>query len=448
MQRLFLPLAACAFAGGLVVYATSQMAQVSQTLVPIEASQPDRPPGDAAPAAGDREAFRDLVAGARAAEPRCVRLNPSSDIPTVHGRGVIWDLTRDDFSPAHAKLPADVRAQTPDGEVTAFLVTGQDRQYKANYRSGFFGTGRDTGVKACRVDSIVCVIGMPAQEPRGRFFLQGEEPPMSTMIRQGVSEVEGDWAGKLARWVEGCVRGPEYRAAEKEKRRRDANPPTPRGLEALALLAEQAKPALPECPARGSAGPVAPLPAKALLWAYHPASTKEYTTDRLRAPAQALLPTEHKAVPGDTEVVVFFPKEDLRQWYEGPRRENDLGRWDYTVDVVAVPGPRAVGRFHFAGETYRRRKDGKQQPPPDTNAELLAWVTKFLANPEGVLAEPAPPVIDGRGQRSVERFPSHEKEPGTPPTARGGRRVIVSDPKSPVKKPEPVKGPVIIYSAN
>src|SRR5205823_2554913 len=184
--------------------------------------------------------------------------------PEARGKALIWDATTNDVSDAHGRLPADVRAPDATGEVTVFLVTQRDRKPVTNYNFDFFsGRSGPAGVRGYRTDSIVCAVGMPGARPLGRYKLYGQDPPFATRVKDGTTEVEGNWEDPMARWVEGCVRGPKWRQKQRET-------PVPPEHEPFDRLAEQARTALPQCEAMGAARKVPPLPAKALIWDSQP----------------------------------------------------------------------------------------------------------------------------------------------------------------------------------
>lgn len=205
-----------------VVSAYTKMARVASVANPFAlASDEETPPPtleEAAPeAVRHREAFRLLAAFAKSVEGLCKERSLHVDEPEVRGTALIWDATTNDISAAHGRLPADVRAPDAHGAVTVFLVVRRERKPVRNYNFDFFsGRSGSAGVRGFCTESTVCVVGMPGVRPLGRYKLYGSAPPSSTRVKDGTTEVDGDWAGPLANWVEGSVRGPKWRQKQPE----------------------------------------------------------------------------------------------------------------------------------------------------------------------------------------------------------------------------------------
>src|SRR5205823_5555096 len=114
-----------------------------------------------------REAFRDLAAKAKPVQAQCKERSPTwdPDLAPIRGKAIIWDAAKDDVSEAHGKLPADVRAQDVNEEVTVFLIVKQDLKHMTNYNWDIMHGGGGAGVAGYRIDSTICVIGMPEKKP-------------------------------------------------------------------------------------------------------------------------------------------------------------------------------------------------------------------------------------------------------------------------------------------
>lgn len=378
---LFLALLLLTFLGGLGIQLAGKLFQHGRG-PNAEAAPQETPEQVAAEVAPHREAFRALVRRVQDVAPACTTRDTIGEIPAVKGKALIWDGPRNDVSEAHYRLPADVRARTPTEPVTVFLIAHQDRKHYINYERSLFQGGGGTGVKGFCVYSYLCVLDGP-QQPLGRFQIVGADPPwVVSKLEPGQTEVEGFWKGRMAHWVEGCVRGPAFREQrEQAERRKETHQITPKGQEGYDQLAAQAKAVLKECEALGSAGPIPPLPEKVLLWSYEPTVAR---VDKL-SETQQHLPANRRASPTDTEVVVIIM--NTCAFVEFERNGRPLARTDHTFAVIALPGPRPVGVFTYRGVEFMQRAKSW----PDSNAEILGWVTQLLDAPQTLVNAKARP---------------------------------------------------------
>jgi hypothetical protein len=378
-MRTFSPLGAIAplIVLALVVTGITQFARVSQLGNPFALGSGDAKPlplAEAAPeAVRHREGFRRLAAFAKGAETLCRERSADGGEPETRGKALIWDDTTNDVSEAHGRLPADVRAPDATGEVTVFPVTRRDRTPVTDYNFDFFSSrSGPAGVRGFRTDSTVCVVGMPGARPLGRYKLSGLSPPFFTHVKEGTTDVDGDWEAPMARWVEGSVRGPQWRQKQRET-------PLPAGHEAFGRLAEQARTVLPQCEARGASRNLPPLPAKALVWESMP----KVLINRL-SPSHKLLPAERRAEPTDTNVLVVLV---IGTGYSRPNGgrgvppEKDVDRFDSTVALVVMPGLEPVGVYKVLGDEWPAERRRVKGDGPDTNQALARWVTDFLKKP-------------------------------------------------------------------
>jgi hypothetical protein len=363
-------LAVCAFVAGFRLFQGSSRfdAAPAQDVanLPLEQAAPE--------VVRLRPAFRDLAARARTAVAECRGRDARNDIPTVRGKALIWDVEADDVSPAHGRLPADVRAQGADGEVTVFLITRRDRKHTQNYSWGS-PVGQKSAIRGYSVNTTLCVIGMPDKQPWGRTVCETPAPFVTTVLA-GQTEVEGNWAATVATWVEDCVRGPDWRReqrakAAEERRRQQQVRRTPPGQEGLVALADQAKPELRRCAAKGAATPPRPLPPRALIWAYEPKAR----VDSMHG-VQHQLPADLRARPTDTDVVVFVPTGS--NYVRGLGAGGRLERHDLTVAVVVLPGPRAVGEYTIEGNEYAASLPRNGSHPDNPHKTLARWVIEFM----------------------------------------------------------------------
>jgi hypothetical protein len=359
-----------------VLYACFQMSKVAELAHPFGQAPADEetpvPLEEAAPeAVRHREAFRALVARCRFFVAAC--LDRTGDYPVVRGKALIWDAATNDLSEAHRLLPADIRAPDPSGPVVVFLITKQDRHAQANYNYDMFSGGGPTGVRGFRTDTWLSVIAMPGQQPLGRFRVAGNDPPSALRIQPGQTEVDGNWKGPVAYWVESCIRGPKWR--EKER-----FPKIPAEHEGFAQLAEQASQKLPQCQAKGAAGTFPKVPAKALIWDWQP----KVLLNRLNA-AQTHLPADRQADPNDREVLVVLVigSKYIREHFGAPP-DKGVDRIDYTVALVVMPSQEAARVFTVRGEEWPEERRRKLGDGPDPNQTMARWVTRFLEAPHAI----------------------------------------------------------------
>jgi hypothetical protein len=371
-----------------VLYAFSQMREVTkqgnffgpfggndETPIALEEAAPE--------AVLHREGFRALAAKARQVVPPGKNPKSQQEYPPARGKALVWDVTADDLSEAHGKLPAEVRAPNPDGDVLVFLITSQDRHACLNYNSGFFGGGPPCGVHGFRTDTILTVVGMPGQRLLGQYRIGGDAPPWMTYIQSGQTEVDGAWTGPVATWVEASVRGPKWRE------RRKAGLPLEH--EQFADLVEQASKVIPQCEAKGSSGPFPKLPARALIWHWMPKALLNHMNL-----AQSHLPDDQRAEPGDTEflAVLVIGHKYIRDHFGAPPSQ-DVDRSDYTVALVVMPACQPVGVFTVRGEEWPAERRRVKGDGPDEKETMARWVTKFLRSPH--LAVGNIPPANGRG---------------------------------------------------
>jgi hypothetical protein len=339
---------------GIVLYAAHNMKSVGDALR-IDAPAPPREPkslAEAAPeVAGLRDHFRILATRAKKVIPLCPSRRVENDLPRPRGKVLIWDLTMDDVSEAHGRLPAGLRARDANEPMTVFLITQHVRQELMEYFFDFWHGGGNTGVRGFRIDLKVSVVDLPSRQPRGSYLVLGKGPPTTIQLKPGQKEVEEDWAGNLGRWVESCVHGPEPRHYK--------------GLQASeARWADQSRAVLAKCEARGSARLPQGLPKKVLIW--NPQCDTRHR-------AQNVLASDlHPDATAENVLVAMVMDE---QFVRIPNRP--LGRFDFTVALVAFPGAHPIGVYTVKGDEWPLPRSGQSWIDRDPTAAVGQWVSQI-----------------------------------------------------------------------
>jgi hypothetical protein len=336
-----------------------------------KAQEPARPLAEAAPVTvQNRDAFRALANQARFAIGQCQKKSAYFKKPIGQGKVVVWDLSEGDLSEVLSRVPAELRATTADGTMTMLLIGKQEEvPLEFYYHKQFattplpiFSAGK-SDVQGYRVDTEVCVVGMPGARPLGRFTVEGDHPPSTLKhLKLGQRKVVGDWTPAVAKFAELCVKGEPGPA-----------PPqiVPKGKETLIALVNQAKGAVEFCERKTSGQWVKNLPQQAVVWSYRP----EYQIDNYHG-VNWKLPKEVQADGNSSELVVFFHIESQTR---EPRDRNDRKRYDLVMAAVMLPGPRPLGKFVIPDEPESIPKEYRPKyGPPDSDFAYAYWIRRFL----------------------------------------------------------------------
>jgi|GEM_PF-3977375 hypothetical protein len=355
-----------------VIYVISSYWAVMSAIAP-ERKPPEPPPlplAQAAPeVAGLRADFRRLATEALQQVPLCVNHSAEEEPARPRGHALIWDVEKDDVSEAHGRLPAELRLKGADQPCTVYLITERERTYMMDYQYDVFHGGGAAGVKGFRTDLVVCAVDLPSQQPRGRYRINGNGPPMMAEFKQGVKEIDEDWAANLKRWLDVCVKGPEARYF---------GPPD----QPMCRYADAAREVIDECEMLGSLPTLARLPHHAIIY--------NLQTDRWH-PANGY--SRARGGGSEKDQLMVFPLED-KVVIDAQRRK---GRIDYCVALVAFPGAEPLGVYQVQGETWPLPSGGKSWAPDDPNARcphraLGRWVEQLCMPsrtlPAGTIAVP------------------------------------------------------------
>ena len=342
--------------------------------------KPPQPLSEAAPViVQNREAFRALANQARFAIGQCPKKSAYFKKPIGEGKVVVWDLSEGDFSEALSRVPVELRATSADGPVTMLLIGKQeevplDFYYHKQYSTTplpIFNAGK-SDVQGYRVDTEVCVVGMPGARPLGQFTIEGEYPPSTLKhLKLGQRKVIGDWTPAIGRFAELCVKGVP------------APPPpeiVPKGKEGLIPLVNQAKSAVEFCERKTKGQWVKNLPQQAVVWNYRP----PYQIDNYHG-VNWKLPKELQADGTSSAVVVFFHIDSQTR---EPRDRKDRKRYDLVMAAVMLPGPRPLGTFVIPDDPEGIPKEYRPKyGPPDSDFAYAYWIRRFLESQGELVGE-------------------------------------------------------------
>jgi hypothetical protein len=120
---------------------------------------------------------------------------------------LIWDETKQTPGTANGRLPADLRGQTTDADLTLVVLVNKRNVEVATYEL-LPGILNGKKIPGYRVETDVCVIDVPEKKALGRMTLIGDDPPPSIKRKTFALTVTddspeyGDSDGPLARWLE------------------------------------------------------------------------------------------------------------------------------------------------------------------------------------------------------------------------------------------------------
>ena len=313
----------------LMAYVSTQYASVMSAIQPggpTKKEPPAKPLAEAAPEVDRlRGDFRQLAEQALAQVPLCVNREHDTDPARPRGSVLIWDVGTSDVSEVHGRLPASARLQHADQPCTVYLITERERTFAMDYNHDIFRGGGATGVKGYRTDLVVCAVDLPSGQPRGRYQINGDGPPMIVTIKPGVREIDEDWQGNLKSWLDKCVSGPKPVSVHK-------------GWQVMCRHGDEAREVIDECEILGSLPTLGRIPSKAIIYnlqtdGFHPAN--QYLRMRASEDAENLL----MVLPLTEELVI----DERRR----------TGRIDFRVALVSFPGPEPLGVYQVQGELWK-----------------------------------------------------------------------------------------------
>jgi hypothetical protein len=342
---------------GFFLYAAVSFMIVSAAINPTQAYKPKSPPLPLEKAAPEIARLKDglvnIIPTARQMTPLCPNRDVESDPARPRGKMLVWDLGKGDVSDAHGRLPAEMRIQSLDEPFTIYLITERERRSVMNYNFDFFHGGGSTGVQGFRTDLAVCAVDWPSRKPRGRYWINGNGPPMYVEYKPGMKEVDEDWAGNLGRWLETCVKGPEARYYTKYQ-------------QCLVKKADAAREVVDQCEMLGSLPVLANLPKEAAIW--------NPQTDRWH-PAHGYIRNKGDDQAEKSLMVMVLDDEYVPVG-------STKGRFDYRVALVAFPGTKALGVYQVRGVEWplptKPNETWAEKGDPCKN--LSTWVEQICQN--------------------------------------------------------------------
>jgi hypothetical protein len=350
---------------GFFLYAICSYSAIDMAMRPGSRSNdpPPKPLAEAAPeVAALRPDLRRLAMEALTLVPLCVDRDPQEDPARPRGRVLIWDVEEHDVSIAHGCLPEELRLQSVNEPCTIYLITERERSHVLDYQYGVWSGGGDADVKGFRVDLVVCAIDLPSGQPRGRYRIEGDGPPMMTFFDEGVKEIDENWAANLKRWIDVCIKGPPepVRVSDNERPWYEK--------------ADAARKVIADCERMGSLPMLGKFPRDVAI--YHP------QTD-VRHPASDFV----IGLGGldQEDLLMIVPLED-RTVID---RKQRVGRIDTRVALVAFPGAEPLGVYVVQGETWPLPEfSGEDWASPNNsrtpNHQITRWVHELRGLKRGL----------------------------------------------------------------
>jgi len=115
---------------------------------------------------------------------------------SILGKCLVWDMTKNSRSDAHAKLSRELRASSSDNQITVFMVMPE-----RNVLVGHYSISGEPGYRQY-VDVLVAY--WPEKRAVGMHSVVSKEPASSRPV-QDVPEY-GDSSEKIARWINSLPR--------------------------------------------------------------------------------------------------------------------------------------------------------------------------------------------------------------------------------------------------
>jgi hypothetical protein len=124
----------------------------------------------------------------------------NSDDISLHGKALIWDLTKDSRSDAYDSLPDSLRAASSDKPITIFMITDiRDDKVGVYTITGKYET---YGIPAYQRYVDIFVAYWPENRSAGKYTIKGEEPPEEIEADDADRDGEfGDINSPIANWI-------------------------------------------------------------------------------------------------------------------------------------------------------------------------------------------------------------------------------------------------------
>lgn len=127
------------------------------------------------------------------------RIENSDDI-ALHGKALIWDLTKNTRSEAYDSLPNSLKAVSSDKPITVFMITDIRNDKIGVYT--ITGEYETYGTPAYQQYADIFVAYWPENKSAGMYTVTGEKPPEEIEADDADRDGEfGDIEGPIADWV-------------------------------------------------------------------------------------------------------------------------------------------------------------------------------------------------------------------------------------------------------
>lgn len=93
---------------------------------------------------------------------------------SIRGKCLVWDVIKDRRSGAYSKLPGELKASSPDSQITVFMIVAQ--------RNVMVGRYSTSGQPAYRQYMDVCVAYWPERKAVGMHPVVSREPPLKRPV--------------------------------------------------------------------------------------------------------------------------------------------------------------------------------------------------------------------------------------------------------------------------
>lgn len=284
-----------------------------------------------------RRRTEELLAVVRPLLSQC---QPVSDLRGIRvcGKVWVWDETTGSLSGAGPKLPADLRGEPGDADLTVFVVTNSSRVQVATYQDILFRGKESPGY---RRDLEVCAIDLATKQPLGKVTVRGSDPPkeVKRAFDSAPKPVDGETDEALAHWI---IWRPRLGRPD-------------RVGDALQLV--------PEC-RRLRAETALRVRSRVLIW-----DRESDLPDR----ATERLPDERRGRPEDADLTVVVVT-GRRFQYLGDVGDMHLFREKLEVCVIDVARNEAVGVTTVDGAYYEEPRDKEKEKEKGIFALRARWV--------------------------------------------------------------------------
>lgn len=119
--------------------------------------------------------------------------NQNSNVLSITGKVLIWELQSDERSAAYDRLPSGLKANSSSDEITILMIVHKQPK--------ILGTYEVTGQKAVQVRAFICVVSWPEKKVLGKTSIMGEPPPDEKDVVSGAKTGVGDINAPIVNWI-------------------------------------------------------------------------------------------------------------------------------------------------------------------------------------------------------------------------------------------------------